>query len=335
MSYSVHNRHTVDMDQVKKVKIDLEVKDMDKPKEHEITMTGKPTMTLSEVLKEKEKVTEKPKMIIPFNLKSLIMVLTLSLLVFLLTYSVCACVVKKNLHGLELVGFKQCLCDFLQFLVDKIDESIAELGGGSEPDNTVCMLLGILFLLSSGIVFYGIQIHQEKKYSLSDFKDTPKESLEGSSGANQGPLTLQTPIPTLANANQGPMTLQASIPTLADSNQGPITLKAPIPHLSPTPNVSEIPQLSHEEIVAAMKLWNGSAEESDVDQPKSAPTEPRISINGDPGPHPILLKAELPKTEASKSKNSLNSKIAVKKEKEEMPGKDDKISVKVDVDKLD
>merc|ERR1712025_992810 len=270
------------------------------------------------VLKEKEKVTEKPKMIIPFNLKSLIMVLTLSLLVFLLTYSVCACVVKKNLHGLELVGFKQCLCDFLQFLVDKIDESIAELGGGSEPDNTVCMLLGILFLLSSGIVFYGIQIQQEKKYSLYDVKDTPKESLEGSSGANQGPLTLQTPIPTLA-----------------DSNQGPITLKAPIPHLSPTPNVSEIPQLSHEEIVAAMKLWNGSAEESDVDQPKSVPTEPRISINGDPGPHPILLKAELLKTEASKSKNSLNSEIAVKKEKEEMPGKDDKISVKVDVHKLD
>ena len=82
---------------------------------------------------------------------------------------------------------------------------------------------------------------------------------------------------------------------------------------------SKIQQMSHEDVVAAMKLWNGSP-----DLAQSDPTEPRRGINGNPGPHPILLETDLHETEASHPKNALNDKLP-----------NDMFSLNVDVHKID
>ena len=118
------------MADVKKVKIDIEVKDKTIKPEDQGTDKAK-TVTF-DIQDEEEKLPRK--MILPVNLKSLLTVMVLSLLEFLVVYCVCACVVKRRLHELDVLGLKQCICDFLQFLIDKIDESLVELGGnnGSE-----------------------------------------------------------------------------------------------------------------------------------------------------------------------------------------------------------
>ena len=329
---------TIDMDaeeEVKKVKIHLEVKDKDvtSKTEKENHSTEKEKMVTPDTQEDVDK--EPKKMVFPINLKSLLAVMVLSILEFLVVYSVCACVVKKKLHGLEILGLKECLCDFLQFLIDKIDDALLELEGENEPENVACfMLLGVLFLLISWIVINVVQFQFRSKSTFSDFKDTPalaEKVDEPKSEFNFGGLAVHTPIPTLSSIPE-PSTLQASVPTFSpEPESSTLEIQAPIPSLSSLsmgsngdPKHSEIQEMmSHEDVVKAMKLWNGTP---DTDQSQSDPSEPRRSINGDPGPHPILLETDLPGAEASHPKNALNN---------QKPDDNDMFFLNVDVHKID
>ena len=317
-----------DAEEVKKVKIHLEVKDKDVTSKTEKEKMGTP-----DTREEEDKVPQM--MIFPINLKSLLPIMVISLLEFLVIYSICACVVKRKLHGLEILGLKECLCDFLQFLIDKIDELLLQLGGENEPENAACfMLLGVLFLLTSGIVINVVQFQFRSKSTFSDFKDTPalaEKVDEPKSEFNFGGLAVHTPIPTLSSIPEH-SPLQVSVPTLSpEPESSTLAIQAPIPSLSSLsmgsngdPKDSEIQEMmSHEDVVKAMKLWNGTP---DTDQPQSDPSEPRRSINGDPGPHPILLETDLPGAEASHPKNALNN---------QKPDDNDMFFLNVDVHKID
>ena len=326
------------MADVKKVKIDIEVKDKtSKPEDHG---TDKAKMVTFDIQDKEEKLPRK--MILPVDLKSLLAVMVPSLFV---VYSVCACVVKRRLHGLEILGLKQCFCDFLQFLINKIDESLVELGGNNGSKSTDCFLLtGIVFLFIAGFIINRVQIHFQKKSTVLDFKDTQEEKVRPKPELD-GDFEIQAPIPTLySNPGsfqlQGPLSMlssepesstpeapilvlsseqessmhKATIPTLSSepesfklqeqvstlSSESESSMhQASIPMLSPLPagsqvhgdiKDSEIQQMSHEDVVAAMKLWNGSPDEKDTDWSQSEPSEPRRGINGDPGPHPILFE---------------------------------------------